>query len=322
MFAAFTPALAIGSGAERGRLLPLIVFMFVWATLVYDPIAYWSWNPSGWANRLGGLDFAGGTPVHISSGAASLAYVLILPKRRGLPDDTIAAPNPAIIEEFKPHNVINVMLGTALLWFGWFGFNGGSAIGGNMRAAMACVVTNLSASFGALTYMMLDYYWDEPKFSATSFCSGAVAGLVAITPGSGFVGPAAAVAFGVVGGISCNVSQRMKKVLRYDDALDVFAIHAVGGLVGVILTGIFAESYIVTLDGSPAIAGGWIDGNWIQVGIQLASGSAGMAYSFVVTLIIFWLMNKAGLTLGVDEETEEVGIDKKEIGQEAYHNMG
>jgi len=310
MFAAITPALAIGAAAERARLLPMIIFIFIWATVVYDPIAYWTWNVSGWSAKLGGLDFAGGTPVHISSGAASLAYALILGKRQGHG-----------VEEFKPHNMANVVLGTALLWFGWFGFNGGSALAGNIRAGMACVVTNLAASVGGLTWMMIDYRL-ERKFSALGFCSGAVVGLVAITPGSGFVGPAASVAFGFIGSIICNFACKLKHAFDFDDALDVFAVHGVGGFVGDFLTGIFAESYIAGLDGTTVINGGWLNGNFIQVAYQLADGTAGMAYSFGVTYFILFIMDKIpGLSLRVDAETEIRGLDAGEIGELAYYHV-
>ncbi len=170
--------IAIGAIAERGRLGPIMVFVFIWTTIVYDPIACWTWNSNGWSFKLGGLDFAGGTPVHISSGTAALAISIYLGKRRGYGTERLA---------YKPHNTTYVVLGTIFLWFGWFGFNGGSALAGNLRAAQACIVTNLAASVGGLTWMLWDYRL-ERKWSAVGFCSGAIAGLVAITPGSGFVG--------------------------------------------------------------------------------------------------------------------------------------
>lgn len=170
-------ALAIGAAAERGRMLPCVVFMFVWATLIYDPIACWTWNASGWSFKMGGLDFAGGTPVHIASGSAALAYSLMLGKRRGHGTHEL---------NYRPHNVTHIVLGTVFLWVGWFGFNGGSALAANLRAVMACVVTNLSASVGGITWCLLDYRLEQ-KWSTVGFCSGVIAGLVAITPGSGFV---------------------------------------------------------------------------------------------------------------------------------------
>jgi Amt family ammonium transporter len=311
MFAAITPALAIGSAAERGRILPAIVFVFIWSTIVYDPIACWTWNPNGWAYILGVLDFAGGTPVHISSGAAALAYCLMVGKRHGHGTD-----------EFKPHNVANVVLGTVFLWFGWFGFNGGSAGNASARAAMASFVTNLAAAVGGITWMLLDYRL-ERKLSVVGFCSGAVSGLVAITPGSGFVSPPSAVAFGVAAGICCNMAVKLKHIFDFDDALDVFAVHGVGGLTGNILTGIFAQNRIVELDPMAVpIDGGWLDGNWIQVPRQLADSAAGMSYSFVVTCLILFIMDKIpGLAIRADHETETRGLDEAELGELAYYHV-
>lgn len=174
----FSPILAIGAVAERSRLGPLLVFVFVWSSIVYNAIACWTWNSNGWSFVMGGLDFAGGTPVHISSGTAGLAISLYLGKRRGWGTERLA---------YKPHNTSYVILGTVFLWFGWFGFNGGSALSANLRAAQACIVTNLAASVGGITWMLWDYRL-EKKWSAVGFCSGAIAGLVAITPASGFVG--------------------------------------------------------------------------------------------------------------------------------------
>jgi len=308
MFAAITPALAIGSAAERGRLIPMTIFIFVWSTLVYDFIACWTWSGNGWSFKLGTLDFAGGSPVHISSGAASLAYALILGKRHGHG-----------VEEFKPHNISNVVLGTVFLWFGWFGFNGGSNACTTLRAAMACVVTNLAASVAALTWMIMDYRY-ERKLSAMGFCSGAVAGLVAITPASGFVGPAGAVAIGFLGAVGCNMACKLKHAFNYDDALDVFAVHGVGGFIGCILTGIFAESYIAGLDNFTVNNGGWLNRNWIQVGYQLADAASAMTWSFVVTYIILFVMNKIpGLSLRASEEEEKAGMDHSDLGELAYY---
>ncbi|CAG8514775.1 290_t:CDS:2 [Ambispora leptoticha] len=310
MFAAITPALAIGSGAERQRILPTLIFIFIWSTLVYDVIACWIWNPNGWSANLGGLDFAGGTPVHISSGAAALAYCIILGKRHGHGTD-----------EFKPHNVAHILLGTTLLWFGWFGFNGGSALSGNLRAAMAYTVTNISASVGGLTWMLLDYRL-ERKFSALSFCSGTVAGLVAITPGSGYVGTPAAVVFGFFGGSICNYAVKLKHYFDFDDALDVFAVHCVGGMIGNILTGIFAQKSIAFLDKTTRIDGGWLDGNWKQIGFQVSDSIAGFAYSFCVTYIILYLMDKTpGLSLRTDINSESAGLDETEMGEQAYYHV-
>ncbi|KAB5550801.1 ammonium transporter AmtB-like domain-containing protein [Coniochaeta sp. 2T2.1] len=310
MFAAITPALAIGAAADRGRMLPALVFIFIWATIVYDPIAYWTWNANGWSFKMGGLDFAGGTPVHISSGAAALAYSLMLGKRTGY--------NKVNGLPYRPHNVTHVVLGTVFLWVGWFGFNGGSALAANLRAVMACIVTHISASVGGFTWCLLDYRL-EKKWSTVGFCSGVIAGLVAITPASGYVPAWSAVIFGVVGAVTCNFATKLKFVLGIDDALDIFAEHAVGGIVGNLLTAFFAADYIAHLDGATEIAGGWLNHHWVQLGYQLADSVAGFSYSFVMTCLILFLMNLVpGLSLRASAEEEDVGLDDAQLGEFAY----
>ncbi|KAL2353856.1 ammonium transporter 1 [Cryomyces antarcticus] len=310
MFAAITAAIAVGAVAERGRMLPCVVFMFVWTTIIYDPIACWTWNPAGWANRFGGYDFAGGTPVHIASGSAALAYSYMLGKRRGHGTQEL---------NFRPHNVTHIVIGTVFLWVGWFGFNAGSALSANMRAVMAAIVTNLAACVGGITWMMLDYRL-ERKWSTVGFCSGVVAGLVAITPGSGYVPAWAAVVYGVCAGLGCNYATKIKYFLQCDDALDIFAVHAVGGFIGNLLTGLFATIYIAHLDGYTVIQGGWLDRHWIQLAIQLADSVAGMAYSFFGTCLILFCLGAIGkvgspMSLRVSSEEELLGLDDVEIGE-------
>ncbi|KAF2968153.1 hypothetical protein GQX73_g5426 [Xylaria multiplex] len=271
MFSAITVALATGAVAERGRMLPCIVFMLIWSTIIYDPIACWTWNPAGWSNKLGGLDFAGGTPVHIASGTAALAYSMMLGKRRGHGTHEL---------NYRPHNVTHIVIGTVFLWVGWFGFNAGSALSANMRAVMAAVVTNLAACVGGITWCVLDYRL-ERKWSTVGFCSGVVAGLVAITPGSGYVPSWAAVPFGVFGASFANYATKLKFKLGIDDSLDIFAVHAVGGF--------------------------------------LADSAAGAAYSFGGTCIILFVINLIpGLKIRATEEAEILGIDDAEIGEFAY----
>jgi len=313
MFAAITPMLAIGGIAERGKLGPTLVFVFIWSTIVYDPIANWTWNANGWSFIMGGLDFAGGTPVHISSGTAALAISIYLGKRRGYGTERLA---------YKPHNSSYCVIGTVMLWFGWFGFNGGSALSANLRAANACIITNLAASVGGLTWMLWDYRL-EKKWSVIGFCSGAISGLVAITPASGFVGPSASVAFGVAAGTICNFATKLKFVFGYDDCLDIFASHGIGGIVGNIMTALFAQAEVAALDSFSVIPGGWIDRHWIQLGYQLADSCAGVSYSFVVTTIILWVMHFIpGLRMRASEEAEIVGIDDAEMGEFAYDYVG
>lgn len=333
MFSAITVALATGAVAERGRMLPCLVFMFIWATVIYDPIACWTWNPSGWSNKMGGLDFAGGTPVHIASGAAALAYSMMLGKRRGHGTHEL---------NYRPHNVTHIVVGTVFLWVGWFGFNAGSALSANLRAVMAAVVTNLAACCGGITWCVLDYRL-ERKWSTVGFCSGVVAGLVAITPGSGmsvlettsspssvsneltlmkllgYVPVWASVIYGVLGAGFANYGTKVKFLLRIDDALDIFAVHGIGGLVGNILTAFFASKSIAHLDGLTIIKGGWVDHNWIQLGYQVADSVSGGCYSFVGTTLILFLLNKIpGMHLRATEEAEILGIDDAEIGEFAY----
>ncbi|KAF9447561.1 ammonium transporter [Macrolepiota fuliginosa MF-IS2] len=313
MFAAITAVLAIGAIAERGRLGPLLVFVFVWSTIVYDPVACWTWNSNGWSFVMGGLDFAGGTPVHIVSGTAALAISIYLGKRRGYGTERLA---------YKPHNTTYVVIGTVFLWFGWFGFNGGSALSANLRAIQACIVTNLAASCGGLTWMLWDYRI-ERKWSAVGFCSGAIAGLVAITPASGFVGAPAAVLFGAAAGTACNFATQLKFIFGYDDALDIFASHGIGGMVGNVLTALFAQSSVADFDGITSISGGWLDHHYIQLGYQLADSAAGFGYSFVMTTIILWIMHFIpGLRLRASEDSEILGIDDAEMGEFAYDYVG
>nr|VWO94006.1 Ammonium transporter [Ganoderma boninense] len=291
MFAAITPILAIGAIAERGRLGPIMVFVFVWSTIVYDPIACWTWNSNGWSFKLGGLDFAGGTPVHISSGTAALAISIYLGKRRGYGTERLA---------YKPHNTTYVVLGTIFLWFGWFGFNGGSALAANLRATQACIVTNLAASVGGLTWMLWDYRL-EKKWSAPPLCF-----------------------FGVMAGTICNFATQLKFIFHYDDCLDIFASHAIGGIVGNVLTGLFAQSSIGSFDGELApFPGGWLDHHYIQLGYQIADSVSGLSYSFVMTTIILWIMHFIpGLRLRASEEAEILGIDDAEMGEFAYDYVG
>jgi Amt family ammonium transporter len=291
-------------------MLPCIIYMFVWTTIIYDPIACWTWNSSGWVFRMGGLDFAGGTPVHIASGCAALAYSYMLGKRSGHGTQEL---------NYRPHNVTHIVIGTVFLWVGWFGFNAGSALSANLRAVMAAVCTNLAACCGGITWCLVDYRL-ERKWSTVGFCSGVIAGLVCITPGSGYVPAWSAVIFGVCGGIACNYATKLKYFLRCDDALDIFAVHGVGGFIGNILTAFFAADYIAHLDGYTVITGGWLNHNWIQLGYQLADSFAGGAYSFLGTCLILGALDFIGkfvpvLRLRATEEEEALGIDDVEIGE-------
>lgn len=313
MFAAITPVIAAGAFADRARLLPVMIWTFCWTTIGYNPIAYGTWNVGfGWMNNLGGLDFAGGTPVHISSGTAALAISIFLGRRKGYGTEALA---------YRPHNVSYVVLGTVFLWFGWNGFNGGSELGANLRTVMAMYVTNISAAMGGLTWMLWDYRL-ERKWSAVGFCSGVIAGLVAITPAAGYVGLPAALAFGVVGGTACNWATALKGYAGIDDALDIFAAHAVGGLTGNILTAFFADNRIASFDGSDLIPGGWINRNWIQLGYQLADSCFGLGWSLTISFILLFVIDRIpGCHFRTSDERELLGTDLAEVGEPCYHGL-
>jgi len=300
MFAVITPALITGAFAERMRFKAFLIFTPLWATLVYDPVCHWVWAPGGWLRELGALDFAGGTVVHICSGIAALTCALVIGRRKGYGKD-----------DMMPHNVTMTIIGTALLWFGWFGFNAGSALAANGLAASAFVVTNTAAGAAALSWTLVEW-WHRGKPTALGSASGAVAGLVAITPGSGFVGPLAAIAIGGVVSVLCYFAIVMKGKLGYDDSLDVFGIHGVGGTWGAIATGIFAT---VTINS--AGADGLLHGNAPLLIKQLIAIAAVFAYSFVLTFI---LLKVTGVfsDLRVTHEEEESGLDITQHGELGY----
>lgn len=311
MFSCITLTIACGAFADRGRFGPMLLFAFCWATIVYNPIACWTWNVGhGWSNTLGGLDYAGGTPIHISSGTAALVISLYLGKRHGYGTEQLA---------YRPNNVTHVVLGTALLWFGWFGFNGGSGLGANLRAAQAIMVTHISASTGGITWMLWDYLL-ERKWSAVGFCSGAISGLVAITPASGYVSTPSSLAFGFLGSTACNFATQLKILFGYDDALDIFAAHAVGGFVGNSLTAVFADNRVSNFDGSdPNLGSGWLNHHFIQLGYQLGGSCAGLAWSFVVTFILLIIIDHIpGLNFRCTDMDEAVGTDIAKVGEEGY----
>nr|AAD40955.1 ammonium transporter MEPa [Microbotryum violaceum] len=309
MFATVTVVILVGGIAERARILPLLIFCFCWATIVYDPIANWVWNPNGWLYKLGELDFAGGGPVHITSGTAGFAWSLYLGRRRGYGTAKLA---------YRPHSVFQIILGTVFLWFGWFGFNGGSELAMNLRAVQASTVTNIAAAMGGITWFAMDWFYTK-KWSAVSMCSGILAGLVGITPAAGYIGSPAALAIGFLTAIACNFGTGLKVLLGIDDAVDSFALHAIGGYCGSALTALFADSRVAGFDGYTEIPGGWINHNYIQLGWQLAGATTIMAYTFVVTyLLLFVIDHIPGLKLRATEDMEILGIDETELGENAY----
>ncbi|GAA6018922.1 hypothetical protein JCM10207_009200 [Rhodosporidiobolus poonsookiae] len=308
MFSGVTQVIVVGGAAERARTFPLLIFMICWATIVYCPIAHWTWDATGWLFNLGDLDYAGGGPVHITSGTAGFALSFFLGKRRGYGTSKLA---------YRPHSVSHIVIGTMLLWFGWFGFNGGSALGMNLRAIQSCVATNVAAATAALTWTAMDYFYTR-KLSAVSMCSGVLAGLVGITPAAGYVGTPAAMAIGFLTAIASNYATGLKVLLGIDDAVDSYALHGIGGFVGSFLTGLFADTRVTSFDGVSAGAG-WINHNYIQLGYQLAASVSIMAYTFVVSLILLYAINFIpGCKLRADEDAEIVGMDEAECGETAY----
>ncbi len=296
MFAVITPALITGAFAERQRFKAFIIFSVLWVTLVYAPVAHWVWG-GGWLGKLGALDFAGGTVVHINSGVAALVAALVIGKR-------------FVDEPIDPHDISMTVLGAALLWFGWFGFNAGSALTSGGLAASAFVATNTAAAMAALTWMTMSWL-RTGRPSVLGAAVGAVAGLVAITPAAGFVTPLAALLIGLGAGVLCYFAVQLKTVLGVDDALDVWAVHGIGGTWGAIATGIFATSAVNVL------GKGLIDNNPQQVLIQLVAVAAIWVYTGVVTWILLKLIDVT-IGLRVSEKEELEGLDATQHGEIAY----
>ncbi|KAH7063472.1 ammonium transporter AmtB-like domain-containing protein [Macrophomina phaseolina] len=300
LFCACTVQIVIGGAFERGRIVPSLIFSFLWATIVYCPIACWTWNANGWLYNLPSLDFAGGGPVHIASGWSALAYAFVLGKRKHAGEQSHA----------KPHNTTLVFLGTVFIWFGWFGFNGGSALNASVRSMYVCFNTNTAACFGILGWVIVDYIKHGGKFSVVGACSGAIAGLVGITPAAGFVSLWIAAVIGFLTGAACSMVQNVEKWLHIDEGMDVFKLHGIGGMIGSFLTGIFAQTWVASLDGLGTEAAGAMDGNGKQVGLQLAEICAISGYSFVVSCILLYAIKFIpGMHLRVSEEAEMIGLD-------------
>ncbi|MDQ2912281.1 MAG: ammonium transporter [Chloroflexota bacterium] len=299
MFAVITPALITGAFAERKRFKAFVVFTLLWATFVYDPVAHWVWG-GGWLGQLGALDFAGGTVVHITSGVSALVAALVLGRRVGYGREAL-----------EPHDATMTVLGASLLWFGWFGFNAGSAITAGGLAANAFVVTNTAAAMAALTWMTVSWLHKGAP-SVLGAAAGAVAGLVAITPASGYVDVSASILIGLGAGIFCYTAIQLTKRLRVDDALDVFGVHGVGGAWGAIATGIFAT---VAVNG--AAKDGLLAGNPGQLGIQAIAVGATILYAAVMTFVILKLID-VFVGLRVPESEEVLGLDASQHREAAY----
>ena len=300
MFAVITPALITGAFAERKRFKAFVIFTLLWATLVYDPVAHWVWGTGGWLRALGTLDFAGGTVVHITSGVSALVAALVLGKRVGYGREAL-----------EPHDATMTVLGASLLWFGWFGFNAGSAINAGGLAANAFVVTNTAAAMGALTWMTVSWlHQGAPRVLGAA--AGAVAGLVAITPASGYVDAPASIVIGLGAGTFCYIGIQLTKRLKVDDALDVFGVHGIGGIWGALATGIFA-----TVAVNSAAVDGAAYGNFGQLGTQAIAVGAAVLYSAVMTFVILKVIN-VFVPLRVEESEEVLGLDASQHREAAY----
>ena len=300
MFAIITPALITGAFVERFKFSTYLIFTVIWITVVYAPVAHWVWG-GGWIGSAGALDFAGGTVIHINAGAAAVAAAILVGKRR----------NPGL----QPNNVPYVVLGASILWFGWFGFNGGSALASDSYAVNAMLVTQIAAATAATAWGIVSLI-TRGKISAVGVATGAVAGLVAITPAAGAVNALGALAIGLGAGIICYFAVELIHKTNLDDALDVFAVHGVGGIWGCIATGIFAVESIAGVKGL-------FQGSGEQVWIQIYTAAGTLAYSFVVSLVILFILDKIpGLGLRVSDESEDQGLDLAEHGEQGFVNDG
>ncbi len=300
MFAVITPALITGAFAERAKFSTFIIFILLWATFIYDPLAHWVWAVGGWIRNMGALDFAGGTVVHISSGVSALAAALMFGKRVGYGR-----------EPMPPHNLPFSVIGAALLWVGWFGFNAGSALASGGLATSAFVVTHTATASAVLSWVLMDWIF-RGKPTVLGAASGAVAGLVAITPASGYVGPLSSIIIGLGAGILCFTACNVKTKLGYDDSLDVVGVHGIGGTWGALATGLFASKAI-----NAAGNDGLFFGNPHQLWVQFLAVAATWVFAFVGTLIILFIL-KAIMGLRLSEEDENVGLDLSQHNEKSY----
>jgi Amt family ammonium transporter len=298
MFAIITVSLITGAFVERIKFSAFLIFSLLWATLVYDPIAHWVWGVGGWLRNLGALDFAGGTVVHVSAGAAALAFAIVIGARKGFGN-----------QPMEPHNIPMTVLGAVLLWFGWFGFNAGSALASNGLAASAFVATNTAAAAAALTWTLLSWYHKRPSVLGTA--TGAVVGLVAITPASGFVTPLAAIVIGAIAAVLSYYAMLLRMKSKIDESLDVWACHGVGGTWGAIATGIFATAAV------NSAGSGLVDGNAGQIVIQIIAVAATGIFSFIATFVLAKVLDST-IGLRVKDEEEAVGLDVAQHAEKAY----
>ncbi|MCW4024862.1 MAG: ammonium transporter [Candidatus Bathyarchaeota archaeon] len=321
-FAAITPALIIGACAERIRFKSLLVFVVLWSTFIYSPVAHWVWNTNGWLHMLGAMDFAGGIVVHVTAGLSALAAALVVGRRNGcvywkdqlkaLDRQTHQASTANLGTEFKPTNIPYVILGAGLLWFGWFGFNGGSALAADSIAVSAVVCTNLAAAAAAVSWMILEWL-TKGKPSAIGISVGAVCGMAAVTAAAGYIDFTAAVIIGLAAGVVSNLIANWRAGRsRIDDTLDVFACHGIGGVIGAVAVGLFATAMV-----NPAVTG-LFSGNAYQLGVQVLALVVVAIFAFVGSYLLLKLVDKFS-PLRVSAQEEDEGLDLSQHGEEAYH---
>ena len=301
MFAIITPALITGGTADRLKFGSWVAFSSLWLVLVYAPVAHWVFSPAGWLFKKGAEDFAGGTVVHANAGAAALAVILVIGKRKGWPK-----------ERMRPHNVPYVLLGAGLLWFGWFGFNAGSALSANTLSAYAFVNTNTATGAALIGWILTEKIRDGHS-TTLGAASGAVAGLVAITPACGYVSPVGSIVIGILAGIVCCLATGLKNLFKFDDALDVVGVHLVGGVLGALLIGLFGTAMVNGANGV------FYKGGWTLMGHQALAVVAVVAYSFIVTYILAQILDKT-IGLRVSEEDEAAGLDLSQHAETAYES--
>jgi Amt family ammonium transporter len=303
MFAIITPALIIGAFAERINFKGFLVFTILWALFIYNPVTHWIWSTDGWLNKLGTLDFAGGIVVHVNAGIAAIITAIMLGKRRDYKGHAI-----------PPHNITYVVMGAGLLWVGWFGFNAGSGLAADGLAVNALMVTHVAGSVAALTWVMLDWIIDK-KPTLIGISTGAIAGLAAITPAAGFVGITGSIFIGVIVSVICFcMVAYIKPRLGYDDSLDAFGVHGIGGILGALLTGVFASPLI------QSAYSGAIYGNYKQLLIQFIAVLATIIYSGIGTFILFKLTEKV-IGIRATDKQEAIGLDESQHGETAYNNF-
>ncbi len=300
MFAVITPALITGAVAERMKFSAYLIFMLLWSTIVYDPIAHWLWGTGGWLKNMGALEFAGGVVVHVSSGISALAAAVIIGKRKGFPHDPV-----------YPHNLPMTVLGAGLLWFGWFGFNAGSALSSGVLSTWAFVATHTSAVAATLIWVIIEWV-HRGKPTMFGAATGAIAGLATVTPASGFVSPLSALIIGLAAGSVCYIALNMKTKFGYDDSLDAFGVHGVGGIIGTLATGLFAQTLV-----NPSASNGLFYGNPKLFTTQLIAVGVSAAYSFIITVVLLKVIDMV-TGLRIDEDEEHKGLDISQHGERGY----